>query len=227
MVLRIPTLRDPSRFPAPPKDSDILAVSDVLALDLVIDAYAHGIFPWPDPSESVIPWCFPRRRGILRFDHFHLSSSTQKKLRATPFRVSFNQAFEGVVIGCSRKNSPTHDAHTRWMTDEMIGIYSDLHRYQCAHSVEVWSNETQELVGGVLGVDMNGVFSAESMFSLESNASKFGLLKLIERLERRRSWMDIQVLNEHTASLGGTEVSRDQYLQLLDGVQQDRWRHLF
>lgn len=249
MALRIPNLNSPTRFPPPTERSDLIALSHSIDLDLMLDAYGHGIFPWPDPHEPTIPWCFPVRRGVLPFEHFRLSSSTRKKFRKTRFRVTFDESFQEIVLGCSRRFVPNESV---WITDDLASQYRELHRLGLAHSVEVWIHaddfipigeepfeftpkttlahpKTGEILcGGLLGVDLLGAFSAESMFSLHSNASKFALWALVERLKSRgRTWIDVQVLNPHTQSLGAIEISRKTYLQWLSKVQNAPSLHAF
>ena len=56
-----------------------------------------------------------------------------------------------------------------WITDELVDAYITLHRLGWAHSVEVWAG--QELVGGLYGVSIGGLFAGESMFSVVKSMS--------------------------------------------------------
>jgi leucyl/phenylalanyl-tRNA--protein transferase len=106
-----------------------------------------------------------------------------------------------------------------WITAEMQSAYSNFHRLGHAHSVEAWHDG--RLAGGVYGVDAGGAFAAESMFHLESHASNFALLHLIDHLmERGLDWLDIQVLSPHLASLGACEIERAEFLERLAATQR-------
>ena len=121
------------------------------------------------------------------------------------FRFTIDQAFSDVIKLCAtvdRKEQPG-----TWITQRMVAAYCALHVAGHAHSVEVWEAET--LVGGIYGVDADGVFCGESMFSIKSNASKLALLFLIEHLAKQGlDWLDVQVLSPHLETLGAKEIDR-------------------
>jgi leucyl/phenylalanyl-tRNA--protein transferase len=103
--------------------------------------------------------------------------------------------------------------------------YEALHAAGHAHSVEVW--EGNELVGGLYGVAVQGVFAGESMFHHQPNASKLAVLALAEHLRAHgASFFDIQQLTPHMAALGAEEVSRNEFLALLS-AEQNSQRKLF
>jgi leucyl/phenylalanyl-tRNA--protein transferase len=96
----------------------------------------------------------------------------------------------------------------------MIDAYTELHRVDCAHSVEVW--HAGELAGGLYGVAIQGLFAGESMFTRVRDASKVALSFATDRLnERGFRLFDVQYLNDHTRSLGAIEITREQYLRRL------------
>ena len=175
-----------------------------LTPDLLLRAYARGIFPMAESRDSdEIFWVDPRERGILPLDGFHLSRSLRRRMRSEPFRVSFDSDFAGVVAGCA-------DRPETWINDEIASLYRQLHQTGHAHSVELHEGET--LVGGVYGVTLGAAFFGESMFSKRTDASKIALAYLTDRLRTcAYQLFDTQFLTPHLATLGAVEVPRDVY----------------
>ena len=138
----------------------------------------------------------------------------RKVLRDDVFTVTFNQCFLEVILHCKRiKRGGQHDT---WITQNMVEAYLKLHEQGHAISVEVWRDK--KLVGGLYGIDLKekGVFCGESMFSLESNASKVGFITLSRKLEKQQyRLIDCQMYTNHLASLGADEIPREEFLQYL------------
>jgi leucyl/phenylalanyl-tRNA---protein transferase len=212
-----------SHFPDPRyARGDIVALGDSLSVDILRDAYRHGIFPWPH-EELPLPWFSPRRRALLFFDEMHLGRTLQKARKSAQFKFTVDQNFEDVIRACSEAPRPGQDG--TWINDEIIGAYVDLHGAGGAHSVEAWEGE--ELIGGLYGIDAGGAFTGESMFHRRPNASKLALLFLIDRLrDHGLEWIDCQVMTPHMKALGAREVSRPKFLDLL-AAAQSRGTRLF
>ena len=103
----------------------------------------------------------------------------------------------------------------------MIDAYNELHSSGYAHSAEAWNIETGALAGGIYGVFVEGAFAGESMFYNEPNASKLSLLYLVDQLQARGvEWIDIQQLTPHMEKLGAKLISRDDFLNRLQQVQE-------
>jgi leucyl/phenylalanyl-tRNA--protein transferase len=180
-------------------------------------AYRKGIFPWP-MAGLPLPWFCPDPRAILDFSRLKISRSLQRAMRDLSFRFTIDKEFEQVMRACAESNRG--DGQGTWITDEFILNYSELNRLGIAHSVEVW-NRSDELVGGIYGVDAGGVFCGESMFYRESNASKLGLVFLIEYLSQRgATWIDIQTLTPHMERMGAEEIRRERFLERLHETQK-------
>jgi leucyl/phenylalanyl-tRNA--protein transferase len=182
----------------------------------LLAAYRRGIFPWPlqDRWGHRLAWFSPDPRGILELDALHISRRLARRLRRGEFEVTFDRAFGQVMRECA---APRKAADGTWITAEMCAAYGHLHEMDAAHSVEVWQGG--RLAGGLYGVAIGGCFSAESMFSRQTDASKIALAKLVERLrERNFQLCDVQVLTPHTASLGATEISRADFLLRLESA---------
>ena len=215
-------VRVPSVFPSPlqtPQSEDYVVLGGEPSLELMLDSYSQGIFPWPDPSYPHLIWSSPAERGILRFKDFRVSRSLQKFLRNNSFQVSFDLAFERVVRECATAARPGQKG--TWITPELIKGYLELFSVGCAHSVEVWEGET--LVGGVYGVYVKGVFSAESMFYKRPNASKLALARLIEKLQTMGlEFLDIQVLSPRMLVLVAQAIKRSLFLKMIRDLPLER-----
>jgi leucyl/phenylalanyl-tRNA--protein transferase len=196
-------------------ESGLLGVGGFLTPDWLLDAYTHGIFPWPfdDPRQrgkSILAWFSPDPRCIFEFDLFHVSRRLAQTYRSGRFRFTSDTDFAGVMRGCS--TGP--ERSDSWITPEMTAAYTELHRLGYAHSIETWYNG--ELAGGVYGVAVKGLFAAESMFFRERDASKAALVAMMEHLKRQRfQLVDIQVITDHTARFGAVEIPRREYIQRL------------
>lgn len=189
----------------------LLAVGGDLSTERLLLAYKSGIFPWYNPEEPII-WYSPNPRMVLFPKNLKISKSMKQIIRKNQFRATFNQKFSEVISNC--KNSYREGQGGTWITDEMEQAYINLHKLGVAKSVEVWKGN--ELVGGLYGIDLGHVFCGESMFSKESNASKFAFIYLVQKLEKENyKLIDCQVYNEHLASLGAEEISRSAFLTYL------------
>lgn len=170
-----------------------------------------------DLPDNVIPWFCPKKRAVLEFKNLHLSASTKKLLKKNPFTVTRNKDFRAVITACSQMNRK--DQPGTWITEALLEAYCELHELGYAHSMEVWRGK--KLVGGIYGVEIDGVVSAESMFHTESNASKIALISWIEELQKLGcTWIDIQALTPHTKSMGGTEITRKTFLNRLHSARE-------
>lgn len=209
-----------SRFPDPrlADPEGLVAVGGRMEPDWLLDAYRHGVFPWPTGEDDPLLWWSPDPRCIMPLDGFKTSSRLRRRMRSGRFAVTFDEDFAGVIYGCA--TGPGREGGT-WITSAIRTAYGRLHQLGHAHSVETWmvDGDERRLVGGVYGVAVGGLFAAESMFHYETDASKVALASLVQHLnERGFRLLDIQQWTAHTGSLGATEVSRDDYLDRLARV---------
>ena len=197
---------DPRRAPSRGARAGLVAIGGDLSPARLLVAYRSGIFPWTvDP----ITWWSPDPRGIFELDGLHVSRSLRRTLRQGRFEVTRDRAFREVITGCAE--APRRGA---WITAEFVEAYTELHRLGHAHSVECWRGG--ELVGGVYGVAVGGLFAGESMFHRESDASKVALVRLHEHLvERGYRLFDVQMVTEITGAMGAVEIPRERYLDRL------------
>lgn len=194
----------------------LVAVGGDLTVERLLAAYRRGIFPW---TADPITWWSPDPRGIIELDRFHVPASLVKFIRHQTFELTIDRAFREVMQACAASGPKRRST---WITTEFIEAYTRLHAQGHAHSVECWKNG--ELVGGIYGVTIGGLFAGESMFHYTANASKVALHHLVTHLRERRFMLfDIQMVTEATRPLGAKEISRKDYLQRLAvAVGQDR-----
>jgi leucyl/phenylalanyl-tRNA--protein transferase len=226
----------------PPELGDpegLIGVGGDLSPDLLLRAYAEGVFPWFSEGDPVL-WWSPDPRAVIELDGLHVSRRLARTIRSGKFRVTVDQRFDEVMRACG-ENRP----EGTWVTEEMIAGYSALHRLGHAHSLEVWAATPippgpldlgvqftswddvaagmsraalhgWELVGGIYGVAVGGLFAGESMFHRKTDASKVALVSLVERLKQRGYVLfDVQMTTEHTERMGAVNIPRDEYLRRL------------
>ncbi|MDE2291605.1 MAG: leucyl/phenylalanyl-tRNA--protein transferase, partial [Elusimicrobia bacterium] len=158
----------------------LCAVGGDLRPETLLEAYAHGIFPWPQRGAPLL-WHSPDPRGVLDFESLRVPRSLRQQARRAGFTFTADRAFDAVVAGCAQ--SPRPGQSGTWITPAMRRAYGRLHLLGAAHSVECWAGG--ELAGGLYGVYVRGVFSGESMFHRVSSASKACLVETARRLAAR------------------------------------------
>ena len=188
---------------------------DELTPDLLLSAYAQGVFPMDVDGE--IRWFCPDPRAIIELDEFRVSRTLRQTCRQGRFDLRVNTAFSAVIRACADRKEGT------WISPEIIVAYERLHRLGFAHSVE--AHRDGELAGGLYGVALAGAFFGESMFYVQRDASKVALVHLVERL-RHRGYvlLDVQFLTPHLERLGASEIPRKEYLTRLLGALDLRCR---
>jgi leucyl/phenylalanyl-tRNA--protein transferase len=183
---------------------DLWAVGADLEPGTLLAAYRLGLFPMPvGPRPG---WFSPVRRAVVPLEPFAASRSLRRAARR--FEIRVDAAFAAVVDGCARPGDPAS-----WIDAGIGAAYTRLHELGWAHSVEAW--DAAGLAGGLYGVEIGGLFAAESMFHVRTDASKAAFLALVERLRATEDAdlrvLDVQWLTPHLASLGAVEISRGAY----------------
>lgn len=218
----------------------VIALGGTLEPQMLVAAYRAGCFPWPSGEEAkleravrrlvrsgqlpqwpgadpTVPWCSPDPRAVLLADRVVVSRSLRRTLRRSGWETTVDVAFEEVVDGCA---APAAGREDTWITSRMRTAYTALHEAGGAHSLEVWDGD--RLVGGLYGVLTGQVFSGESMFHREPDASKVAVVDLCTRLLAAGVLVvDTQQPTEHMASMGQLLIHRDEYLAAL-AVLRDR-----
>jgi leucyl/phenylalanyl-tRNA--protein transferase len=199
------------QFPGPEtaEESGLVGIGADLEPGTVLGAYRAGIFPMPFDNGPNVGWWSPDPRGILPLDALRVSRSLRQSMDR--YDITIDTAFEQVVDECA---NPDRDG--AWITSAINSAYCELHRLGWAHSVETRDRLTGELVGGLYGIHIGGLFAGESMFHHSRDASKVALAGLVEHLRSQGViLLDVQWLTPHLASLGAVEVPRAEYLSLL------------
>jgi leucyl/phenylalanyl-tRNA--protein transferase len=189
----------------------IIALGGDLSSKRLIYAYRNGIFPWFSENEPIVWYC-PLERMVLFPNEIKISKTMRKVLRDNAFVVTENKTFERVIHQC--KTIKRSDDLGTWITNDMEKAYVNLHKKGVAKSIEIWKDN--ELVGGLYGLEVNGVFCGESMFSKVSNASKLAFIYLATKKNYRL--IDCQIYNDHLASLGAREIDRKDFLNILKTI---------
>ena len=208
----------PPHFPATESaqqdPNGLLAAGGLLTPAWLVTAYRRGIFPWFD-DESPILWWSPAPRMVLKPEDLHLGKSLRKLMKKSPYRISCNLAFAEVIYQCAQ---PRGDEEGTWITQEMEQAYIRLNANGISHSVECWDQDG-ELVGGLYGLLINGVFYGESMYSRANNASKLVFAHFSQTLFNMGvELIDCQMHSDHMAQFGAQEVCREEFELLLNAA---------
>ena len=189
----------------------MLAAGGALDPQWLLTAYRQGIFPWFSPGEPIL-WWSPDPRLVLLPEAFRISRSLRKTLRRRLFELRVDSAFSAVIEACAAPRAP---AAGTWISAEMRAAYLTMHELGYAHSVECWRDD--RLVGGLYGMALGKVFFGESMFSIDTDASKVALAHLVRFLRLKGYVMiDCQMKTAHLMSMGAREISRQQIRDTLD-----------
>jgi leucyl/phenylalanyl-tRNA---protein transferase len=205
----------PWAFPSVDQADEIgvVAVGGDLEPGTILAAYRNGLFPMPLGPSGELGWWSPDPRGIIPLDRLRVSRSLRQSCRR--YEVRIDTAFEAVIEACADPARPDG-----WITSEVQAAYIRLHQLGWAHSVEAWDASGNELVGGLYGVAVGGLFAGESMFHRRSDASKVALVALVRLMAEdevatvsRARLLDVQWVTPHLARLGATEVPRAAYVE--------------
>ena len=191
----------------------LLAMGGDLSPERLLLAYRQGIFPWYD-GDIPLWWC-PNPRFVLIPDELKVSKSMKALIKKNAFEFRTNTAFREVIRHCKETKREGQDG--TWINENVEAAYTSLHEMGFAHSAEAWKDG--KLVGGLYGIRLGKVFFGESMFSNESNASKFAFIQYVELLRSEGVLLiDCQIHTEHLESLGAKMIMRQQFIQLLQHI---------
>jgi leucyl/phenylalanyl-tRNA---protein transferase len=202
-------------FPLPSAGDYGIEVNRILYGDYV-DEGRISLFPPPyqgtDTTPYAVTWWCPPTRPVLPAASVRLPKRLKQDLRNKhSWITTCDHAFEQVVEQCRDQRG------IRWITDELRDSLVALHAAGWAHSIEVWSGP--ELIGGLFGTGMGGLFCAESMFHRRPDASKVAIADLGRRLAARPgALIDVQIQSPITTDLGAAPISRTEFLDILGSV---------
>lgn len=193
-------------------NDDLVAIGGDFHPQRLLNAYENGIFPWFIDDLGYIHWFSPQKRMVLYPENFKVSKSLRKSITNKGFVVKSNENFEEVIRSCAKIKRKHEDG--TWISEEFIKAYTNLHKLDIAFSIECYLKD--ELVGGLYGVLIGDIFCGESMFSLVPDASKVAFYHLCQQAKQNGiKIIDCQVYNDHLASLGAFEITRNEYFNLL------------
>tara|TARA_B100000575_G_C23113482_1_gene643430 strand:- start:208 stop:930 length:723 start_codon:yes stop_codon:yes gene_type:complete len=188
----------------------LLAIGGDLSEARLIAAYEHGVFPWYGENDPILWWA-PEKRSVLFLENLHIAKSMRSVLNRNQFELRIDTAFDQVIQTCADVRS---NKEGTWISKDIIKAYIRLHEIGLAHSFEAWLGG--KLVGGLYGVSIGRMFFGESMFSIESNASKFCFIQLVQWAESNAYGpIDCQISNSHLTSMGATIIPREEYSKIL------------
>lgn len=193
-------------------NDDLVAIGGDFHPQRLLNAYENGIFPWFIDDLGYIHWFSPQKRMVLYPENFKVSKSLRKSITNKGFVVKSNENFEEVIKSCAKIKRKHEDG--TWISKEFIKAYTNLYELDIAFSIECYLKD--ELVGGLYGVLIGDIFCGESMFSLVPDASKVAFYHLCQQAKQNGiKIIDCQVYNDHLASLGAFEITRNEYFNLL------------
>lgn len=193
-------------------NDDLVAIGGDFHPQRLLNAYENGIFPWFIDDLGYIHWFSPQKRMVLYPENFKVSKNLKKSITNKGFVVKSNENFEEVIKSCAKIKRKHEDG--TWISEEFIKAYTNLHKLDIAFSIECYLKD--ELVGGLYGVLIGDIFCGESMFSLVPDASKVAFYHLCQQAKQNGiKIIDCQVYNDHLASLGAFEITRNEYFNLL------------
>ncbi|MCT7580467.1 leucyl/phenylalanyl-tRNA--protein transferase [Aliarcobacter butzleri] len=193
-------------------NDDLVAIGGDFHPQRLLNAYENAIFPWFIDDLGYIHWFSPQKRMVLYPENFKVSKSLKKSITNKGFIVKSNENFEEVIKSCAKIKRKHEDS--TWISEEFIKAYTNLHELDIAFSIECYLKD--ELVGGLYGVLIGDIFCGESMFSLVPDASKVAFYHLCQQAKQNGiKIIDCQVYNDHLASLGAFEITRNEYFNLL------------
>ena len=192
---------------------DLVAVGGDFHPQRLLNAYENGIFPWYIDEYNYIHWFSPQKRMVLKPNEMKVSKSLKKSIFNKGFVIKSNENFEAVMRNCSNIKRKHEDS--TWINEDFVQAYTNLHHLDIAFSIECYLNE--ELVGGLYGLLIGNIFCGESMFAKVTDASKVAFYHLCQQAEENGiKLIDCQVYNDHLASLGAYEISREKYFEILN-----------
>ncbi len=192
-------------------EEGLLAIGGDLSAERLLLAYRSGIFPWYNDDEPIC-WWSPDPRFVLYPHELKVTGSMKTVLQNGRFRFTTNRAFTTVIQNCKMVSRKGQDG--TWISPAMQQAYTTLHELGYAHSAETWLDG--KLVGGLYGIRLGKIFFGESMFSLQSNASKFAFIKYVQQLQKENvQLIDCQLHTNHLESLGAKMIDRKLFTEIL------------
>ncbi|MBK8701264.1 MAG: leucyl/phenylalanyl-tRNA--protein transferase [Saprospiraceae bacterium] len=180
-------------------------------LETLLMGYRFGIFPWDNVAEIGV-FFYPKSRYVIEPANIRIPKSMRPYFSQPRFTATIDKDFARVIRSC--RTIRRKGQHSTWISDQFEKMYNELHEAGFAHSVEVWHGD--RLVGGLYGIAIGKVFTGESMFSQESNAARYAMIFLAQKLAAMHfEYIDCQVYNPYLESFGGSEISGKDFFDIM------------
>lgn len=199
-------------FPPPhlAEPDGLLAMGGDLSPERLLLAYRNGIFPWYE-GEHIL-WWSPDPRFVFFPGELRVSKTIRSLINKNAFEFTIDKAFAQVIHQCKKITRPGQAG--TWITDEVERAYIKMHELGYAHSAEVWKDG--QLAGGLYGIQLGKVFFGESMFSHQSNASRYAFTRYVELLKVEGTVLiDCQVHTDYLESMGARMIEGSTFRKLL------------
>ncbi|MBN1639511.1 MAG: leucyl/phenylalanyl-tRNA--protein transferase [Ignavibacteriales bacterium] len=171
----------------------------------MIYLYSIGAFPM-DFSDG-LNWYLPTKRCVIFADNFNYPRSLKQFIKKNKFEIKFDFNTLNIIKNCAARERT-------WISKELIQAYKGLIEREFIHSVAVIKEN--EIIGGLYGLSIKGVFIGESMFNKIPQASKVALINLLFRLkDRKYKICDVQFMTPLLKQFGAVEISLEKYKDLL------------
>ncbi|MCT4641408.1 MAG: leucyl/phenylalanyl-tRNA--protein transferase [Bacteriovoracaceae bacterium] len=213
-----------SIFPDPSlaDENGLLAIGADLSIETLIDAYTHGVFPWPVDKEYPLTWFSLDPRGVLFCDNLHISRSMRRFINKDQYQIKFNTDFESIITKCAYIDRK--DQEDTWISEDIINAYIRMFNHKFAYCIGIY-NEEDALIAGLYGVCIGELISAESMFHTESNTSKLAVIALVEKLRSKNiPFVDTQMVTPITKDMGAIQIKRQEFLLSLKTLDINKSR---
>lgn len=205
-------------FPKPElADVDgLLAIGGDLSPLRLLTAYSIGIFPWYNEDNPILWWSLDPRLVFFPAEA-KFSKSLMRKIKHQEFEIRIDTNFNKVIALCASQLRKTQTG--TWINKDVIKAYIRLYDLGFAHSFEVYKDN--QLVGGLYGLSLGGVFMGESMFHTVTDASKVAFYYLVKYIESMDfDFIDCQQVTTHLVSFGARPIARKVFLDLLKNSMQ-------
>lgn len=161
----------------------------------------------------------PHTRALLPIKDLHIPKRLKRKMHHVAYDMRIDTAFADVIHHCA--NVQRSKESNTWINDRIIALFIQLHEMGVAHSVETWRDG--KLIGGLYGLTLGSTFCGESMFSIETDASKVALVTLTKHLDKQGfKLLDSQFRNPHLDQFGLYEIPQEEYVEMMQAGLRDK-----
>jgi leucyl/phenylalanyl-tRNA--protein transferase len=186
---------------------------------LIVQGYCQGMYPLPNMTNGkIIDWFDPEVRGIIPVENFKVRNDLLRVLKKEKyqnpekkFEIKVDADFHETIVSCSK---PRGSKTKTWLTPDYIKASIELHKIGIAHSVETYQNGV--LVGGVVGLAINGQFITLSLFNTVDNAGKVAFYYLLVKLRDEGFKLHYSgAADSWFTQFGSVNIQKDEFRKML------------